>query len=190
MVTAHRDGRPRATYADLEALPPNVVGELLEGVLHVQPRPAAPHARAASKLGITIGGSYYRGGAQGPGGWIILDEPELHLGDDVIVPDLAGWRRTRMPEEPEGAFITLAPDWVCEVASPATERVDRLVKRGLYARAGVGHLWHVLPLEEVIEVLRLEGGRWVVAATVGPGEAVGIEPFDAVPIDLAFVWSK
>jgi Uma2 family endonuclease len=190
VVTASKTPARPATYADLEALPPHVVGEILGGELYVQPRPAALHARAASKLGITIGGAYYRGGDGGPGGWIILYEPELHFDDDVIVPDLAGWRRARMPEEPEGAFISLAPDWVCEVASPSTERVDRLLKRSIYARAGVGHLWHVMPPQQLIEVLRLEEGRWVLATTVGPEGPATIEPFDVVPVDLDFVWGK
>jgi len=131
MVTVPR--KPRATYAEIEALPPNVTGEILDGELHMQLRPASPHTRVASKLGVVLGSPYHRGGPAGPGGWIVLDEPELHLGPHVIVPDLAGWRRARMPEEPETAFIDLAPDWVAEISSPSTRRVDLAIKRPIYA---------------------------------------------------------
>ncbi|HTN89597.1 MAG TPA: Uma2 family endonuclease, partial [Sorangium sp.] len=120
----------RATYADVEAVPPNKVAELIGGVLHVMPRPAPRHANASSVLGIEIGGPFQRGRG-GPGGWWILDEPELRFPDpaapgevDAVVPDIAGWRRERMPELPETAYFPLAPDWICEVLSPSTERVD------------------------------------------------------------------
>lgn len=132
MAMRGRDGtlatmskRP-ATYADLEALPANQVGEIFGGVLYAFPRPAFPHARAASRLGVDLGGPFDRGRG-GPGGWVILNEPELHLGDDVLVPDLAGWRRGRMPEMPATAFTTLAPDWLCEVLSPSTTRAPGAV---------------------------------------------------------------
>src|SRR3712207_5356771 len=94
--------RKPATYADLEALPENVVGEIIAGELHVSPRPAAPHTVAASRLGGELLGPFDRGRG-GPGGWILLFEPELHLGEEVLVPDFAGWRQERMPEPPRTA---------------------------------------------------------------------------------------
>src|SRR6476646_4505786 len=116
---AARSSQTPDTYADIEALPPNQVGEIVRGVLYANPRPASPHAAAASAVGEELGPPFKRGRG-GPGGWVILDEPELHLGEDVLVPDLAGWRRERMPELPRAAFFTLAPDWACEVLSPST----------------------------------------------------------------------
>ena len=116
-----------ATYDDLRDVPDNYVAEMFDGELYASPRPALPHARAATVLGVELGGPFDRG-RNGPGGWVILDEPELHFGNDVLVPDLAGWRRGRLPELPADAFMTLAPDWVCEVLSPSTEAIDRRKK--------------------------------------------------------------
>src|SRR6185503_17557356 len=125
-MSAH-PARQRATYEDVLAAPRNRVAEILFGVLHSHPRPAAPHARAASVLGVRLGGPFDLGEG-GPGGWVILDEPEVHLGEHVLVPDLAGWRRERMPALPEAAYFELAPDWVCEVLSPGTQAIDRADK--------------------------------------------------------------
>jgi len=130
-------GRRPATYADLQALPEHVVGELISGELHISPRPAAPHTVAASRLGGGLSGPFDEGRG-GPGGWIILDEPELHFGEDVLVPDLAGWRRERMPRPPRAAAFTLAPDWVCEVLSPSTAALDRGIKLPVYGREACG----------------------------------------------------
>jgi Uma2 family endonuclease len=128
----------RATYADPEKVPPTKVAELIKGVLHVSPRPAAPHAVAATSLGGCLFDPFFRGKG-GPGGWVLLDEPELHLREDVLVPDLAGWRRERMPVIPEEAFFTLVPDWVCELISPSTAALDRADKLPVYAAAHVSH---------------------------------------------------
>jgi Uma2 family endonuclease len=157
LVTAK--GKGPATYADLEALPEHVVGEILDGALIVSPRPASPHALAASRLGFELGGPFDRGKG-GPGGWVILDEPELHLGPQVIVPDLAGWRRERMPRVPDVPFFELAPDWVCEVPSPSTAGIDRSRKMRHCGRARVQHVWLVDPLATTLEVFpaRRPGG--------------------------------
>jgi len=148
-----------ATYEDLEAIPPNCVGEIVDGELYVSPRPAPPHARAAFKLGGWLNGPF-DAGEGGPGGWLLLFEPELHLSGNALVPDVAGWRRERMPVMPEEAAFTLAPDWVCEVLSPSTAVLDREKKMRAYAREGVSHLWLVDPLQKALEVYRLEGSRW------------------------------
>src|SRR3954468_4688276 len=132
--------RRPATYEDLCALPDHVIGELIAGELIASPRPSIPHSRASSVLSDDLGGPFDRGRG-GPGGWWILFEPELHLGADVLVPDLAGWRRERMPVLRNVAYFELAPDWVCEVVSPSTARVDRVRKVPIYAREGVSHLW-------------------------------------------------
>ena len=187
-MVAERPLQP-ATYADLEALPSHVVGEILHGVLHVNPRPASPHARAASVLGEEIGPPFNRGRG-GPGGWIILDEPELHLGDDVLVPDLAGWRRERMPEMPHAAFFELAPDWLCEVLSPSTSATDRGLKLPIYAREKVAHVWLVDPLAKTLEVLRLDGPTYRVVVTHIEDAGVRAEPFDAIELELAALWAR
>ena len=123
-----------------------------------------------------------------PGGWLILDEPELHCGNDVLVPDLAGWRRERLPSTPNEPYLTLAPDWICEVLSPSTEAIDRTKKLAIYVREGVGHAWLLSPLRTTLEVLRREGRRWSVVATHEGDERVRAEPFEAIDLELKAVW--
>jgi Uma2 family endonuclease len=176
-----------ANYADLEALPSEVVGQLVDGVLHVHPRPASPHALAASVLGADLSGPFHRGRG-GPGGWLLLDEPELRFGRNVLVPDLAGWRRERMPEMPRVAYFELAPDWACEILSPSTAGLDRVKKLAIYLREGVGHLWFVDPEGRTLEVLRREGERYVVAQTFAGDDPIRAEPFDAIELELGALW--
>jgi Uma2 family endonuclease len=178
-----------ATYADLLQVPDHLVAEILEGDLYATPRPAAPHALATSALSVEIGGPFHSGRG-GPGGWWILFEPELHLGPDVIVPDLAGWRRSTLPQIPNAPAITVAPDWICEVLSPSTEAMDRVPKLRIYARERVSHVWFVNPRSFTLEVLRLEEGRWIVAATHDGDQVVHAEPFDAVPLELFRLWGR
>jgi Uma2 family endonuclease len=181
--------RKPATYADLEALPANVVGELIAGELHVSPRPAAPHTVAASRLGGELLGPFDRGRG-GPGGWIILDEPELHLGEEVLVPDLAGWRMERMPEPPRTAAFSLAPDWVCEVLSPSTTALDRALKMPVYAREGVRHVWLVDPERRTMEVFRLQDARYTLLVTHAGMARVRAEPFEAIDLELPYLWGQ
>jgi Uma2 family endonuclease len=176
-----------ATYEDLLKVPDHLVAEIIEGELFTSPRPSSPHARASSILGARIITSFDDGGG-GPGGWWILDEPELHLGPDVLVPDIAGWRRERMPMLPDTAAFTLAPDWVCEVVSPHTGRVDRMKKLPIYAREEIRHAWLVDPIVRTIEVFRLMSGRWSLLGVYGGDDNVRIEPFDAIEISLATLW--
>jgi len=178
-----------ATYQDLLALPDTLVAEIIAGTLYASPRPAVPHALASSTLGGDLSGPFQRGRG-GPGGWWILFEPELHLGDDVLVPDLAGWRRARLPRPPRGPFLTLAPDWACEVLSPSTARLDRVAKMPAYAREGVRNLWLIDPLAKTLEVYRLQGGQWVVLGAFGGAARVRAEPFEAVEIELAALWGE
>ena len=176
-----------ATYEDILRLPENMVGEIVDGELVVSPRPGPRHALASSSLGIEIGGPFSRGRG-GPGGWIILDEPELHLGPQVLVPDLAGWRRERMPALPDTAWFTLAPDWVCEVLSPSTAIVDRTGKQDIYRAQGVPWLWFVDPAARTIEVLSRAEQHWILAGSFGGSGERRIPPFDAVPIDVGALW--
>lgn len=180
--------RRRGTYEDLERLPEHLVGELIDGELIVSPRPRPHHALAATKIGAKLD-PYSSDEGGGPGGWWILVEPELHLErDDVLVPDLAGWRRSRMEELPEEAGVKLPPDWVCEVLSPSTARVDRVRKIPTYAKNGVPWCWIVDAEHETIEVLKLDGEQWRVHVTVGGRERERIPPFGDVEIPLNEIW--
>ncbi len=186
MSTALKDKQP-ASYADIEALPDNMVGEILFGALHAHPRPAPRHVHAHSRLNRLIGGPFHDD-PRGPGGWIILDEPELHLGPHVIVPDIAGWRRERMTSLPETAYFDLPPDWVCEVLSPSTMRADRTDKLAIYAEFGVSHAWYVDPDAKTLEVLALVDGIWTLPATFKDDDAVTAPPFDAHTFSLGVLW--
>lgn len=178
--------RKRASYQDVLDAPPNVVAEVLFGVLHTNPRPGPAHARTASVLGMDLGGPFDRGRG-GPGGWVLLDEPELHLGEDIVVPDLAGWRKERF-ERPSTAYFTAAPDFVCEVLSRRTEKIDRADKMTIYAREGVSHAWLVDPALRTLEVYRLQGRDWLRVAVFGDEARARAEPFDAIEIELAALW--
>jgi Uma2 family endonuclease len=179
----------RATYQDLLAVPKHLVAEILNGELVTQPRPASRHALAASVLGIELGAPFHRGKG-GPGGWILLDEPELHLHGDILVPDLAGWRRERMPEVPDAAAFELAPDWVCEVLSASTAATDRAEKLPIYARESIGHVWLVDPMARTLEACRLDVGRWLLLGTWRDDARVRVEPFEAVELELGGLWAR
>ncbi len=178
---------PRATYQDVLDAPAHQVAEMVDGTLHTHPRPAMPHALATSSLGTDLSNPF-QFGRGGPGGWWILFEPELHLGEDVLVPDLAGWRRERMPEFPDTAYVTLAPDWVCEVPSASTRRLDLHGKRPVYAREGVAHLWLVDPADRTLEAFELRDRQWVLIGSAKDGEPVSIPPFDVITFSLADLW--
>lgn len=179
--------REQATYQDLLKVPENMVAELIEGELYASPRPTGRHTRAASRLGMLLG-SPFDLGIGGPGGWWILDEPELHLDRHVLVPDLAGWRRERMPEIPQGHVFSVVPDWICEVLSPSTSRLDRAKKLPIYARNGVQYAWIVDVDEQFLEVRRLENGSWYEVAVFTTGDTVRAEPFEAIELDMTLVW--
>jgi Uma2 family endonuclease len=179
--------RTAATYEDLLAVPDHLVAEILDGGLHTSPRPAPRHADASAGLSGALRGPFDRGRG-GPGGWRILGEPELHLGRDVIVPDLAGWRRERLPRLPDEAYISIAPDWVCEVLSPSTAAIDRVKKLTIYARESVLHAWLVDPLAQMLEVFRLDAGRWTLVGTWAGTDSIRAEPFEALDLDLTLLW--
>ncbi len=176
-----------ATYADIEALPPNVVGEILFGRLVTHPRPAPAHAYASSSLGGELVGPFQKGRG-GPGGWYILDEPEIHLGDHIIVPDMAGWRLERLPQLPSTAFFQVVPDWVCEFLSPSTQRYDKGDKRLIYAELGVSNIWYIDPGSRSLEVFKLDRENWVLTDTYFDDDAVTAPPFEAVTFALSELW--
>lgn len=184
--------RKRPTYADIEALPPHLRGEILAGELVVSPRPSPQHVRVGSSLGGLLFGFDRDDGGDGPGGWWIDDAPELHLDVDpdypVVVPDLAGWRASNLPALPTTAAYTVRPDWVCEILSPSTGAGDRALKMPFYAHAGVPHLWLIDPLLMTLEAYRLDAGRWVVLGVWRGTDRARVEPFDAIERPLKRLW--
>ncbi len=184
------NGKRPATYEDIEALPVGWVGEILGDELVASPRPAMPHARVAWALSALLGPAFDLGQQDMRGGWWLLYEPELHLGRDVLVPDLAGWRRDRMPDPSfmNEAFSTVAPDWVCEVLSPSTVQVDRERKLPLYHREGVSHAWLIDPLTRTLEIYRRQARDWLFVASHSGEEEVRAEPFDALLLNLGALW--
>ncbi|MFC1643083.1 Uma2 family endonuclease [Myxococcota bacterium] len=178
-----------ATYADLEALPEGVKGEILDGELYTQPRPRPRHARAETAIASEIQGPYDFG-RNGPGGWWILAEPGIELPDSPeFSPDVAGWRRERLAELPEDTSIQVVPDWVCEVLSPKTRTYDYLKKRPFYARIGVAWLWYVDVEARTVTVSRLVEGAWLEISVHGEDERARLAPFSEVELDLALWWS-
>ena len=177
-----------ATYEDLRQVPAHLIAEIIDGDLYATPRPAPKHTNASSVLGVQIGGPFHLG-RDGPGGWWILDEPELHVGGDILVPDLAGWRRHRLPGLPDTAAFTLAPDWVCEIVSASTEALDRGKKLAIYAREAVPHFWIINPDNQTLEIYALAAGRWTVAGTHVGDVLVRAEPFEAIELDLSALWT-
>lgn len=175
--------RERTLYEVIESLPEGFTGEILAGTLHVNPRPAARHIRVGSKLGAKLDPPF-DSGDDGPGGWWILDEPEVHFIVDVelAVPDLAGWRRERMPTLPDDHRFRVVPDWIAEIASPSTAGTDRTVKLPIYADYGVRHVWLVDPMARTIEASENVDGEWRTVGTVTGDEPVRLPPFDAVAI--------
>lgn len=190
---ANQPARKRATYEDVLRAPPELTAEVLDGELYLMPRPRRSHLRSASGLGAFLFGAF-QVGVGGPGGWTIIYEPELHLGPepDIVVPDLGGWRSGRLVdrEDVDEAFITVVPNWVCEILSPGTLRIDRMKKMPIYAREKVGHVWLVEPREQTIEVFRHDGRGYALVGTFGGDDAVRAEPFEATEIPPAFLWGK
>jgi Uma2 family endonuclease len=185
--------RKRATYEDVLNAPADMTAEILDGELHLMPRSRRAHLRSASGIGSFLFGAFHVG-VNGPGGWTILYEPELHLGPDpdILVPDLGGWRAGRLVdrEDEDEPFITVVPDWVCEILSPGTLRIDRMKKMPIFAREKVGQVWLVDPREKTVEVFRFEGSGYALVGAFGGDEAVQAEPFEAAAIPPEFLWGR
>ncbi len=179
--------RKEATYDDLYTVPENMVGEIIDGELYAMPRPSPRHSKASSVLGIEIG-SPYQIGRGGPGGWLILDEVELQLGKNILVPDLAGWKKERLPELPETNYIAVPPDWICEILSPSTARLDKTKKMPIYAQYSVPFFWLVDPVHKTLDVLRLENKKWTIINSYTENDKVRAEPFQEIEIELANLW--
>jgi Uma2 family endonuclease len=176
-----------ATYADIEALPPHVTGEIIYGNLVTHPRPTPRHATAHNALGSELTGPFQTGRG-GPGGWVFMTEPEMHIGGHILVPDIAGWRREKMPDMPSKAYVEIAPDWVCEILSESTEDYDRKDKREIYGKLGVSHIWLLDPRSKVLEVFQLTAGHWMLIGTYKGHDGVKAPPFNAIEFSLGALW--
>ncbi len=177
-----------ATYEDLYKIPENTIGEIIAGELHVSPRPAPKHSKVSSTLGMRVGSPFQFGESGGPGGWIILDEPELHLEGQVFVSDLASWKKERLSAAPEGNGITVVPNWICEILSPSTLRLDRVIKMPLYGSFGVSHLWLIDPIAKTLEVFKLENSKWTLLGSYADDAKVRAEPFEVIELSLKELW--
>ena len=180
--------KKKASYDDLYNIPTNMLGEIIDGELIATPRPSRKHVYAASILGAEVLPPYQLGRGGGPGGWIILDEPELSLGEHILVPDLAGWRKERLQALPEENWIAVAPDWVCEILSPGTIRLDKTRKMPIYAAHGVEYLWLIDPSVKSLDVFKLGSGNWILMGTYAEDDKVRAEPFQEVEIHLGNLW--
>jgi Uma2 family endonuclease len=187
MTLVSRTAERLATYEDLLKVPDNLIAELIDGELFTSPRPMPRHMRAANQLNRHLGGAFDNDGGGATGWWIVIED-EIHLDRDVFVPAIAGWRRERVPDRPRDEYWTVAPDWICEVVSPSTGRLDRVRKLPRYAFHGIPHAWILDPLLQTLEVYRLEQGRWVTIATHGGDEVVRAEPFEAIELHLSLLW--
>ena len=177
-----------ATYDDLYNIPANMTGEIIDGELFVSPRPSVEHTRVASTLGYAIGPSYDFGEGGGPGGWIILDETEIKLEEDTFVPDIAGWKKERFLKPKSQNWVSVTPDWVCEVISPSSFRHDRITKMGLYAKHRIPYFWLIDPRDRLLQVFKLEAGGWLIIGNYAENEKVRAKPFQEIEIDLTNLW--
>ncbi|MDR3554212.1 MAG: Uma2 family endonuclease [Syntrophobacteraceae bacterium] len=180
--------KKKATYEDLFSVPENMIGEIIDGELVLQPRPSPKHMNAIKALSLEIVPPYERGQGGGPGGWVFLFETEVRLGESIFVPDLAGWKKERFPARIETNWIPVAPDWVCEVLSPSTALRDRTMKKEIYAQAQVGHLWLVDPHNMTVEVYRLVHGAFDPVGVCGGKDKARLAPFTDIEIDLGSFW--
>lgn len=180
----------RAGYQDVLDAPPHVVAQIIDGALHMHARPASPHALAGGRLYAVLA-SRFGSRSGGSKGWRILYEPELHMGEsdvDIIVPDIAGWRRDKIPQYPIAPYFTIAPDWVCEILSPSTRNIDLGSKRDIYARERVSHLWIVDPEAKTLEAYSLTDGEWEPIASFTGDNSVSVQPFEAIDFPLSELW--
>ena len=179
--------KKKASYDDLFGIPENMTGEIIDGELIATPRPSARHSNVEFVLSARLGPPY-RFAEGGPGGWVILIEQEIMLTDQLLVPDLSGWKKERFPGVPVKNYISVPPHWVCEVLSPGTVGIDKVKKMPVYAQHEIPYLWFVDPLAKTLEVFGLEAGRWFMLAAFTGAVRVRAEPFREAEIELENLW--
>lgn len=180
MALAHK----LATYDDLLALPEDTRAELLAGEIVVQPSASAKHQRIQSRLSHRIGGPFEMDDE--PGGWVFIPDVDVRFTPrDVVRPDHAGWRSSRLPDPDIERPIDVVPDWVCEILSSSNSRYDRGYKADLYASHGVGHYWLIDPASRFLEVFALSSGRWTRLGYYDEHSTARIPPFDAIELPLS-----
>lgn len=177
-----------ATYADLEALPPTVVGEILNGALRTRPCLPPRLGVAANTLLAELSGAFAPSEVD-KRRWVFIYRPEFHFGSHVVVPDLAGWRIERLTPFPETAYFETPPDWVAQVLSPSTQAIDRTDKLSIYAETGVSHCWYIDPIAKTLEVMALTGGRWLLVSALKDDAPVNAPPFEAHTFPLSVLWA-
>jgi Uma2 family endonuclease len=180
--------KTKNVYEQWLELPDNITGEIISGNLIASPRPGPKHANVSSSLNVKVGGPYHHGDSGGPGGWLILFEPEIHINDDIVVPDFAGWKRERLSSPPDEPYFSVVPDWVCEILSPGSVKIDRVVKQQLYLNWSVNHYWIIDPILKSVEVLERSGAHWVIKGIYSENNKMRAVPFDSIEIDLSSLW--
>jgi Uma2 family endonuclease len=176
------------TLADIDALPPHMKGEIIDGVLYAMTRPRGFHQSVLGQVYVDVSGVYHRGRG-GPGGWWILPEPGIELPNSPeVAPDIAGWKRERLAAPPKSETIRVVPDWVCEVLSDSTRRYDLRTKKPFYAKVGVAHLWVVDAAAQLVTAYRLLDGGWFELGVWSDEEEARIPPFDGAAIRVAAWW--
>jgi Uma2 family endonuclease len=178
----------KTTYEQWLELPDNITGEIISGDLIASPRPGPKHSNVSTALGVKVGGPFQYGEGGGPGGWIILFEPEIHIKDDIVVPDFAGWKRERLSKPPDEAYFSTVPDWICEILSPSSVKTDRIIKQQLYLSWKINHYWIVDPILKSVEILERAAENWVVKGLYSENDKMRAPPFDMVEIDLKSLW--
>jgi Uma2 family endonuclease len=186
---ADPETRMKLTYEDLCNVPDDMTGEIIDGELSLTPMPSKQQIHTGTKLANAVVAAYHFG-TKGPGGWIILDEPDLAFGEDILVPELAGWKEDRFIVSWEHHWISVAPDWVCEIISPETAQRDRTQKMPIYERNGVSYVWLIDPAEKSLEIFRLESGKWGAPTLYTGNDKVRAEPFEQTEINLGDLWLK
>jgi Uma2 family endonuclease len=188
MSTTTKPSTKPPTLADLDALPPGIVGEIIDGVLYTMTKPRMRHQRTTARICGKLSDPFDEGNG-GPGGWWIVAEPGIELPNTPeISPDVAGWRRERMPEMPGDEPIRVVPDWTCEILSKTTRRHDLEVKMPYYAKVGVAYHWLVDLEARVLTAYRLDFSEWRVIGTYSNETEARIPPFAAVPLNVASWW--
>ncbi len=177
----------KASYEDLYSIPENMTGEIIDGELIVTPKPSPRHSNASAWLTATLVPPY-RKGTSGPGGWTILPEVEIMLGQHLLVPDISGWRNERFPGFPKENWISVSPDWVCKILSPGTARLDKVRKMPIYAEYEIPHLWLLDPIAKTLEVFELQSGKWAFQKAYAENDKVRAEPFHEIEFDLGDFW--